>query len=69
MPISPDLYKHFTDNYADRIVPLDLYLNDLERALSDACWNENDEDERWLQKRIESVKFAKDLGEEYYLPW
>lgn len=50
----------------DRVIPIDRFLRELDRKLSDLAWNNGDEDEeRLLRNRYESVKVLLEQGDEF----
>lgn len=59
--------KRFRSAYTDdRVIPIDRYLRELDRKLSDALWNNVDErEERLLRNSYRSVKVLLEQGDEF----
>lgn len=50
----------------DRVIPIDRFLRELDRKLSDIAWNGNDEEEeRRLRNSYASVKVLLEQGDEF----
>lgn len=51
----------------DAVVPLDQYLNQAYRMLSEAEWDDDEAEVRKLHQCIKSAKELVDLGEFYFV--